>query len=224
MRTIYKLVKMINGETFKMARSLTGNAALVDSGLDKPPSNPLLLLQKWLEMADKLVNEPRSLVLSTVNKFNRPSSRVILLTDCDDTGILFGTSDSSAKVRDLQTNPWMAGTLWWRETIQQVNFYGIVTPLSNEKSDNMFQARPREGQAVTVIAKQSTPLLDEHKLRSEVLALIHSKEKIQRPDWWHGYHLKIESIEFWHGSPDRLHKRLRYDLTNNSWQHQYLQP
>lgn len=139
-------------EKFHMTKSLTGNAALVNPGFDKPPENPLSLLQKWLDTAEKLVNEPKSLILSTVDTLNRPSSRV-LLTDCDDTGIYFGTSDSSTKAKDLQTNPWAAGTLWWRETIQQVNFCGKVMQLSNDKSDAMFQARPREDQAVTFITK-----------------------------------------------------------------------
>lgn len=207
-----------------MTKSLTGNPALANSGFDTPPSNPLLMLQKWLEVADKLVNEPRSLVLSTVDISGRPSSRVVLLTDCDNGGIIFGTSSNSAKGKDLQTNTWAAGTLWWRETVQQINFRGKAIKLSKEKSDEMFQARPREGQAVTVISEQSAPLIDEKELKNKVLKLINTNEKIPRPEKWRGYHLAIESIEFWHGSKDRFHKRLLYDLVNGSWHYQCLQP
>ncbi|MHA6804702.1 pyridoxine 5'-phosphate oxidase C-terminal domain-containing protein [Salinifilum ghardaiensis] len=35
-----------------------------------------------------------------------------------------------------------------------------------------------------------------------------------------------QAVEFWHGSPDRLHRRLRYDRTPGTaaWTHQRLQP
>lgn len=53
---------------------------------------------------------------------------------------------------------------------------------------------------------------------------MNSADEILRPAKWSAYHIKLETIEFWHGSADRLHKRLRYNLTPNGWQHNRLQP
>jgi len=209
----------------KMTKTLTGDPTLVESGFDDPPSNPLVLLNKWLQTADKLgVNEPKGISLSTVDGYGRPSSRVVLLKDCDERGVIFGTSQESAKGKDLEVNPWAAGTLWWRETVQQVNFQGRVVKLSPEISDQMFGERTRDAQAIAVISKQSAVLDDESELRSKVSQLVSTGEKILRPKGWHGYHLAIESIEFWHGSKDRFHKRLRYDLIDKSWNYKRLQP
>ncbi|MGW4048079.1 pyridoxine 5'-phosphate oxidase C-terminal domain-containing protein [Streptomyces sp. NPDC004721] len=36
--------------------------------------------------------------------------------------------------------------------------------------------------------------------------------------------LRPESIKFWYGSPDRLHRRLRYEMAESDWRHQWLQP
>ena len=47
---------------------------------------------------------------------------------------------------------------------------------------------------------------------------------MSRPKTWHAYHIEIETIEFWHGSKDRFHHRLRYELKNKIWKHLKLQP
>ena len=205
--------------------TLTGNPLLVNPTFDNPPANPLMMLQDWLVKADEVgVSEPKGLVLSTVDSAGRPSSRVVLLKDCDERGVLFTTSQDSTKGKDLEANPYAAGTLWWRETIQQVNFQGPVTRLSQQVSDKEFQARPRDAQAVAAVSKQSAPLVDEKELEAQVHELLHAESKIDRLQGWHAYHLAIESIEFWHGRTNRLHRRLRYHLENGTWVHQRLQP
>jgi pyridoxamine 5'-phosphate oxidase len=116
------------------AKTLTGNPNLVNSGFDCPPDNPLDLLKRWLHTADLLkISEPRGLVLSTVNDEGTPSSRVVLLKTVNENGVTFASSGISQKGRDLQTNPIAAGTLWWRETMQQLNIQGRVRVLSDKK-------------------------------------------------------------------------------------------
>ena len=136
----------------KMIKTLTGDPTLVKSGFDSPPNDPLILFKKWLEAADSLqVKEPRGLVLSTVDAAGRPSSRVIVIKELDDTGIIFSTSSESAKGKDLKLNPWVAGTLWWRETMQQINIQGRLRVLSDKKSDEIFHQRIREAKAIAVV-------------------------------------------------------------------------
>ena len=209
----------------KADATLTGNPDLVDSNFDNPQPDPLCLLQQWLNEADKLeVCEPRGLVLSTVNISAKPSSRVVLLKAVDDRGIIFASSDMSQKGKDLKMNPFAAGTLWWRETMQQVNLQGYVTKLSEKVSEALFHQRTREAQAIAAVSRQSSPLSDEAALRCEQLKLVEQQGPISRPSNWYVYHLMIQSIEFWHGSQDRFHKRLRYELVDNIWQYQKLQP
>ena len=205
--------------------TLTGNPDLANSGFDYPPLNPLSLLQKWLERADQLkIVEPRGLVLSTVNASNQPSSRVVLLKRVDDKGVVFASSTASQKGLDLSKNPGAAGTLWWRETMQQINFYGSATTLPTEVADQLFRERSREAQAATALSHQSEVMMDEEKLREAITKLINQAEPIIRPKSWHAYHVAIETIEFWQGARDRFHKRLRYTLSDGVWNHQKLQP
>ncbi len=208
-----------------MIKTLTGDPTLVKSGFDLPPNDPFILLKQWLEAADSFqVKEARGFVLSTVDARARPSSRVILIKEMDDTGIIFSTSSESTKGKDLKLNSWASGTLWCRETMQQINIQGRVRVLPDKKSDEIFHERIREAKAVSVLSKQSAPLNDEETLKLEVLNLVQREGEIERPSAWHAYHLAIESIEFWHGSKDRFHKRLHYKLDNGIWSHQRLQP
>lgn len=209
----------------KYNKTLTGNAALINPGFDKPPYNPVELLQIWLLKAEELdVSEPRDLVLSTINAKNHPSSRVVLLTDIDETGVVFGTTITSNKGMDLAINPVASGTLWWRETMQQINFFGAVNKCSSEFSDKIFNERMRLARAATWVSESGQILVDEAILKTKVEQLMSLPDEILRPAKWSAYHIKIETIEFWHGSSDRLHKRLRYNLTENGWHQNRLQP
>lgn len=90
---------------------------------------------------------------------------MIVLKELDDSGIIFSTSSESSKGKDLKLNPWVAGTLWWKETMQQINIQGRVRMLSDKKSDEIFHERIREAKAIAVLSKQSAPLNDEKTLK-----------------------------------------------------------
>ena len=205
--------------------TLTGDPTLVKTDFTNAPSNPLGLLQHWLDEADRVeIVEPRGVVLATIDELGRPSSRVVFLKECDDIGVTFTSSGQSQKGQDLQSNPRAAGTLWWRETIQQISFKGQVKMLSAKKANEMLKERPRPARAVAAVSNQSAPMVSEAELRAKVKQLINTEAEIEYPSSWHAYQLVIESIEFWQGSLDRFHKRLRYDLVDGVWGHQQLQP
>ncbi|MEN8237318.1 MAG: pyridoxal 5'-phosphate synthase [Pseudomonadota bacterium] len=206
-------------------QTLTGDPTLVNPKLDMPPAEPMPLFQHWLEEADRVgVIEPRGFVLSTISWTGWPSSRVLLLKECNDAGIVFTTSERSQKGTELAANPKAAGTLWWRETMQQVSFQGAVHKLSPQRSDEIFRARPRPAQAVAVVSQQTDEIEDEKRMRREVKELLNKAGAIKRPETWHAYQLVVEMVEFWHGSSDRFHKRVRYDLVDGVWGYRRLQP
>jgi pyridoxamine-phosphate oxidase len=206
-------------------KTLTGNPDLVKPGFEQPPENPLFLLQQWLVMAEQLqIVEPRGFVLSTVDVYGKPSSRVVLVKTVDDSGVVFASSEHSHKGIELSKNPVASGTLWWRESVQQINFFGTVTKLAAEISDDIFLNRTREAQAVAALSHQSATMTDEINLRAEIKKLVNQSGKIVRPTSWCAYHISLKTIEFWHGAQNRFHDRLRYDLKNGVWYHQKLQP
>ena len=47
---------------------------------------------------------------------------------------------------------------------------------------------------------------------------------IPLPDFWGGYRVVPERIEFWQGRPSRLHDRLNYRHVAGTWQRERLAP
>jgi dihydrophenazinedicarboxylate synthase len=204
--------------------TLSGDPALELPEFGSPPEEPLPLLERWLAAADaRGVREPRALALATADAEGRPSSRILLLKQVSP-ALVFAGSYESRKGRDLAANPRAAGTLYWRETLQQVTVEGPVRRLSEEESDEIFGARPKDAQATTVASRQGEPLADPTELRRTADELSSTGEPLRRPGRWGGFRLDPDLVEFWHGSPDRLHRRLLYVKSDGDWTHRRLQP
>lgn len=203
--------------------TLSGDPTLELPEFDDPPAEPLPLLERWLRGADERgVREPRALALATADAEGRPSSRILLLKQVTP-ALVFSGSYESRKGRELAANPRAAGTLYWRETLQQVTVEGPVRKLSEEESDEIFGERPADAQATTVASSQGRPLEDPEALREKASELS-GDEPLSRPARWGGWRLDPDLVEFWHGSPDRLHRRLLYIKDENGWEHKRLQP
>jgi pyridoxamine-phosphate oxidase len=208
----------------KPIETLSGDPTLELPEFDAPPADPLPLLERWLREADERgVREPRALALATADGEGRPSSRILLLKHATPF-LVFAGSYESRKGRDLAANPRAAGTLYWRETLQQVTIEGPVRNLSEEESDALFAERPPAAQAAALASKQGEALGDSAALRSGAKDLVSSPEPLTRPAHWGGWRLDPDLVEFWHGSPSRLHRRLLYVKSEGTWQHRRLQP
>lgn len=202
--------------------TLSGDPTLELPEFDSPPEDPLPLLERWLRTADERgVREPRALALATADGEGRPSVRTLLVKQLSPTLVFAGSYDSR-KGRDLDANPRAAGILYWRETLQQITIEGPVARLSEEKSDALFAERPADGRATTVASDQGAALADPEALRHRADEL--DGEGLRRPPNWGGYRLDPDLIEFWHGSPTRLHRRLLYIKDEGGWSHRRLQP
>ncbi|WP_075731354.1 phenazine biosynthesis FMN-dependent oxidase PhzG [Streptomyces acidiscabies] len=208
-------------------QSLSGATDLDLPEFDTPPADPLPLLLDWLDSAvAREVREPYAAVLATADADGRPSTRVLLVKDADASGLVFTSFTGSRKGVELAARPWASLTFYWRETLQQLTVTGPVEQVGAAESDDLFARRPLAARATTAVSRQSRPLTDEHALRAEAKSLVAADADVARPAEWTGYRLVPTAIEFWYGSPDRLHRRLRYDRpgTDGTWTHERLQP
>ncbi|WP_217254037.1 phenazine biosynthesis FMN-dependent oxidase PhzG [Streptomyces sp. AC602_WCS936] len=209
------------------AQTLSGDSSLMLPEFDEPPAAPEGLVRAWLDSAvTRGVREPFAAVLATADATGRPSSRVLLVKDVDERGFVFTSFRGSRKGQQLAANPWASLTFYWRESLQQITVEGQVETLTDQESDELFARRPRAAQATTAVSRQSRPLADEAELRGRAGALAAAGAEVARPAEWTGYRLAPQSVEFWYGSPDRLHRRLRYVRAGLTapWTHQRLQP
>jgi dihydrophenazinedicarboxylate synthase len=192
---------------------------------DRPPADPIDLLRQWWTTAGELrVREPGAVALATADEHGHTSARIVALLGVTADGLVFTSHSGSRKGRELAAIPWASGVLYWRETGQQITVAGPVTRMSATESDALWESRPAATYPMSVASEQSAPLADETELRATARELADDDQPLTRPDTWCGYRLAPVMVEFWQGSPDRLHRRLRYEHTEGGWTHERLQP
>lgn len=189
--------------------------------------DPVALLQAWLEEAIAAgIREPNAAALATADVHGRPSVRMVLLRSFSNDGAVFATNYESNKGRDLAENPQAAFTIWWQPMFRQVRVSGAVQQLSTVENDEIFADRPRGAQIGAVASLQSHFVTDRNTLDEQVEQVTQSfgDEPVSRPEYWGGYRISFESIEFWQGRSNRLHDRLLYERRGDQWQRIRLQP
>ena len=192
------------------------------------PQNPIKLFDLWLKIAfDKNVNEPNAMTISTCDLNGQPSSRIVLLRNVEDGNFIFFTNYESKKGKTVALNPKVALNFFWPELEKQVRIEGLITKYSGTKSDEYFNSRPYLSQIGAIASQQSEELESRATLENKIDELIikyPEGQLIQRPEYWGGYEIKPNYIEFWQGRIGRLHDRISYSLENENWSTKRLNP
>src|SRR5690242_7328504 len=106
--------------------------------------DPIAQFRRWFQDAESCgIVEPNAMVLATAEKSGRPSTRIVLLKQVDERGLVFFTNYSSRKGRELAENPHAAITFPWHALERQVCVVGTVSKVSCEESEAYFKLRPR---------------------------------------------------------------------------------
>jgi len=193
---------------------------------DEMGDNPIQIFREWFDQAIKSeVLEANAMVLGTVNAEGRPSSRVVLLKEITEAGIIFYTNYHSRKGSEMDQNPHVSALFFWAELERQVRVEGLIRKVSEADSDAYFYSRPRISQAGAVVSNQSEVIADREALDAQMNALLADESiKIERPKHWGGYEILIDRMEFWQGRPGRVHDRALYEKVDSEWVKTRLSP
>jgi pyridoxamine 5'-phosphate oxidase len=195
---------------------------------DSPTESPVIPAQAWFDeaVAVKATLNPLAVALSTVDGEGKPSTRMVLLKGFDTRGAVFYTNYKSAKADDLRENKHVAMLFHWDDCNRQLRIRGSVTKVSDEESDVYFATRQKLSQVGAWASKQSQPLQSRAVLIAKVAALMVKwvGRPVPRPEFWGGYRVSLDEVEFWQGHDGRLHDRIRYTCVDDSWSWERLQP
>jgi pyridoxamine 5'-phosphate oxidase len=144
----------------------------------------------------------------------------------DGRGFVFYTNHGSRKGRQLAANPRAALLFAWLTLERQVEIEGRVERVSEEESEEYFQSRPFGSRLGAWVSEQSSVIASREVLtaRFAELKAKFADGNMPKPEFWGGYRVVPESVEFWQGGHDRLHDRFLYEKRGEVWQRVRLAP
>ncbi|HZC34331.1 MAG TPA: pyridoxamine 5'-phosphate oxidase, partial [Chthoniobacterales bacterium] len=192
-------------------------------------ADPFQQFARWFEESVQSAGdrEPNAMTLATATPDGRPSARVVLLKGFDHESFVFFTNYESRKGEQLERNPRAALNFHWPWLERQIQIEGPVRKVSREESQIYFDKRPLASRLSAIISAQSKVIGSrrdlEERLKEVEKQLSGTNPPV--PDFWGGYRVFPERIEFWQGRENRLHDRFLYERqSDGSWRINRLSP
>jgi len=189
-------------------------------------SDPFKQFSLWFSQAIKVgIVEPSAMSLATADE-SEIGIRTVLLKHFDDKGFVFFTNYSSKKSQQIEVKPQAALLFSWLDLGRQVKIVGSVEKITTLESIKYFASRPKDSQLGAWASQQSETISSRSLLVSQFESMKNkfSKGEVPLPDFWGGYRVIPQSIEFWQGRESRLHDRFIYQRSETGWSINRLSP
>ena len=187
------------------------------------PESPFELLKSWMNEAIEVqVHEPYAMSLATCGADNKPSVRIVLMREVTDKGIVFYTNYESAKGQDIAENPNAEALFFWHKLERQIRISGSIAKIDADKSATYFQKRPHDSQVGAWVSQPQSGEVASREVMEQTFEQLQTDYPegtvVPTPEFWGGYEITIEKIEFWQGRANRMHDRIVYNCENSkSW-------
>lgn len=195
---------------------------------DALDASPLRQFEQWLEQAVNAgLSDPTAMSLATRDADGSLWQRIVLLKGISNGGFVFYTNYRSNKAKAIAADPRVSLLFPWNELDRQVIVAGVAEKMSMTESARYFLSRPRESQIAAWASRQSRPVPARAALEAEMsrLKAQFAAGEVPVPDFWGGFRVVPQRVEFWQGGEHRLHDRFVYTrIDDESWELEQLQP
>ena len=195
--------------------------------LNSSHEKPYILFQSLYQKA--IENGQKGVEAISVSSYNEPlkevEARYVNLKYIDNNEWIFFSNYLSPKANQFESHDQVSVLIYWASINTQIRMKAKIFKTSSEFSDEHFQGRTKEKNALAISSNQSQAVdsFDQvTKNFNETLEIMTSETP--RPDFWGGYSFTPYYFEFWQGHENRLNKRHVFKQQDNQWTEQLLQP
>ena len=195
--------------------------------LNSSHEKPYILFQSLYQKA--IENGQKGVEAISVSSYNEPlkevEARYVNLKYIDNNEWIFFSNYLSPKANQFESHDQVSILIYWASINTQIRMKAKIFKTSSEFSDEHFQGRTKEKNALAISSNQSQAVdsFDQvTKNFNETLEIMTSETP--RPDFWGGYSFTPYYFEFWQGHENRLNKRHVFKQEDNQWAEQLLQP
>ncbi|PKW27532.1 pyridoxamine 5'-phosphate oxidase [Phycicoccus duodecadis] len=194
----------------------TGDGLSEDQLLETPYAQARAWVDDAVERAqhEKDVFEPLAVSVATVDDDGTPNVRTVLMRFLDERGPGFVTALTSAKGREISATPRMALALTWPSMYRAIRFRGTAVEVDRAEVMEYWNSRPWASRISAWASQQSDPVASRAALeeayarRAAQFPDTGSDDDVPVPDFWGGFRVVPDEVEFWAGRRNRLHDRL----------------
>lgn len=160
------------------------------------------------------VPEPLALSVATVDPDGRPNVRTVLMRFFDERGPGFVTNTESTKGVEIAATRAVAASLTWPSMFRAIRFRGVAQTLTRDEVTGYFGSRPWASRISAWASQQSRPVEGRADLEEAYERYAAqwpdrgNADDVPVPDFWGGYRVACDEVEFWGGRRNRLHDRL----------------
>lgn len=189
--------------------------------------SPYLQVRAWVDDALAAaaarvdVSEPMAMCVATVDADGAPNIRTVLMRFFDERGPGFVTNLQSTKSLELAANPRVAAGLTWPAIFRSIRFRGVAELITRAEVEEYFDSRPYGSRLSAWASDQSQPAAGREEIERrwhDALARFPDRGHggdVPVPDFWGGWRVRCDEVEFWAGRPNRLHDRLVFTRTGD---------
>ena len=190
---------------------------------EKPYSYFQALYQEALE------NGQKGIEAISVSSYNRASSEVearyVNLKYIANNEWIFFSNYHSPKANQFESHSQVSILIYWASINTQIRMKAKIFKTSAEFSNEHFQGRTKEKNALAISSNQSQIIGSFDEVEKNFYETLESMtSEMVRPDFWGGYSFIPYYFEFWQGHKNRLNKRHVFELEDKEWAERFLQP
>jgi pyridoxamine 5'-phosphate oxidase len=192
-------------------------------------ADPFRQFDVWFKeaLATPSIEEANAMTLATADASGRVTARTVLLKAWDEKGFVFFTNFGSTKAQQIAENNQVALLFPWLPLQRQVSISGRAEKISLAESFAYFASRPFSSRIGAWVSQQSSIITSRKllEMKFEELRRKFSEGEVPLPDFWGGFRVRPETVEYWQGRTSRLHDRFLYTRTDgDEWTMDRLAP